>query len=141
MQFVRDNALFVAGVVAILALVVVAYFAILGGEEETPQPKLVEQAPQAKLAKVGGPVELRVGSGEWTKVMPGQVVNPGDGLRTGVGGLAELVYGDTLSAELQAESSIRLERLDDEVARFVVGKGLVIVDAKELGAGPGRWAR
>ena len=142
---IRGNALFVAGVALVLALVGMGYATFLDYEEA---PSITAAAPQAaveqpavassraaQIQRADGSVEIRVGQ-DWRPAGVGMEVAPGSGVRTGPNGSATVSYGDGIAAEVNSDSVLRVDRLDDRVARFVVGQGSVVLDVSD--AKPGR---
>ena len=132
----RGNALFVVGVVIVFALVGIGYVMILGWEdgstEEIVEPATSEDpAEGATLERADGVVEIRLGDQQWRSAEVGEKIAPGSGVRTGPEGAAKLAYGEGLAAEVRSGTSLSVDRLDSEVARFVVKEGLVIVDLDE----------
>lgn len=131
----RSNALFVVGVAIVLSLVGIGYMVILGWEEPPPAPEplpLVEAAlTGARVERTDGSVQFRVGKGEWQLAQIGVELAPGADVRTGADGAAFLSYGPGIAAEVKGDSVIRVDRLDEEVARFVVGEGVVVIDVDE----------
>ena len=129
----KGNALFVVGVAIVLALVGIGYSTLLDLEED--ETAIIVEPPAAPkgatLERTDGAVEISVGGGAWRPAIAGTALEPGAGVRTKEGGVASLSYGNGISAEVQSESNIRIDRLDDEVARFVVGRGLVVIDVDE----------
>ncbi|OGQ82949.1 MAG: hypothetical protein A2289_16640 [Deltaproteobacteria bacterium RIFOXYA12_FULL_58_15] len=130
-----SNLLFVAGVILVLALVVVGYFFILGPTASAPiaEPTVaagtVGGVGQVRLARAEGAVEIRLGTGEWLAAHAGANVGPDTEVRTGVG-TAALSYGDDLDIELSVDSEVRLTKLENDLARFEVQQGHVIADVK-----------
>lgn len=151
----RSTALFVVGVAIVLGLVLFGYGRIVSWESQPqapaqevdiePKPAGVPQEPVApdspKVASLSAPsgvVELKVGASKWMPAAEGTEILPGMGLRTGADGSATVSYAqgeDTkgISLALEKNSEVHLDRLDDEVARFVVGKGLVVIDVEPDG--------
>jgi hypothetical protein len=132
----RSNALFVAGVALVLALVAIGYLGVLESETEpaageAPVVEATEQTHAARLGRADGSVEIRVGDAPWQPAQVGTRVAAGADVRTGPDGVAALSYGDGVNAEVRSGSMVRVDRLDDEVTRFVVGRGLVIIDVDE----------
>ncbi len=145
----RSNALFVVGVVLILGLVLYGYSRVMIWEAPVPVASAdvaadtditVVTPPKkspgyATLGAQSGVVELKVGHSGWMPAESGSQLLPGMALRTGAQSNAKLSYGtdNEISVDLLRNSEVRLDRIDDDVARFVVGEGLVIIDVKPGG--------
>jgi hypothetical protein len=131
----RNNALFVVGVVLVLGLVGIGYVTILDSEDPPAPVVAATPAPAAesavRLSSAAGVVEINVGDAGWQPLEVGGEVAPGAGVRTSPEGAASLTYGDGIKADMGAGSVVRVDRMDDEVARFVVGKGQVVIDVSE----------
>lgn len=138
----RSNLLFVLGVVGILIVVGIGYFASLERDvSPAPQPPqaaaavepVLEAPPQrlehARLTQAIGVVQIKVGN-DWKPAQVGVEVSAGTDLRTPGESKASVSYGDDIRLEVMSDTEVRLERLDDEVARFIVGEGVVIADVR-----------
>lgn len=80
-----------------------------------------------------GVVEVRVQDGGWRAVQPGDRVHPGTDVRTGLEAEATLRYGDYLKVAVRGDSRLRVARLDNRLARFVLDEGFTVIDVDPLG--------
>jgi hypothetical protein len=133
----RGTTRFVLGAVAIVAVVIVAYRSTFEGEVAAPAAVSAPvttppAAPRttARVVRADGVVELRVGGGAWTRASAGAAVEAGADVRTLRDGAAELSYGSDIKLEVLPDTELQLERMDENVARFVVGEGVVIADVR-----------
>jgi hypothetical protein len=134
----RGNVIFVGGIAAVLAAVGLSYLFLISGRELKPLPAappapVVQMA--ARLASAAGDVQVSTGGEDWTRAAVGAALSAGTYLRTGDDARAEVTYGDDLRVRLTAGTHLRVGELRPDVARLVVGDGLVFADVRG-GRGP-----
>lgn len=137
----RGGVTFAVAVAAIVAAVGVAYMYILEPAPPPPtvQPPAAPAAPEARLQRADGTVQIRLRDTEaWRTATVGEVIAPGADVRTGTDGAALVAYGEGVSAQVQSESLIRLDEMRGALTRLIVGEGLVVIDVDENVAQPRR---
>ncbi len=124
------NTIFASGVAAVALTVVLGYLFILSPDDPEVAPAPMPSARAALVTRAEGVVEMRAGGGgEWRLASLGTEVQPDSDLRTREGAAA-LSYGGDVAVEMQSDSHLRVERLDDKTTRIVVKEGLVIADVR-----------
>ena len=126
----RRNVLFGLAVLAICALVPLAYFAFLG--KVTPPPPVVAPvaAPEApkpvelKLSRLSGAVEIRRGDQAWQAAAVGDALEASDAVRTPVGGSATLTGGGSYEVQMEGSTDVKVGELTESISRLMLGSGM-----------------
>ena len=130
----RGNLVFIGGILAVAALVVLAYVYFLAPQPLAPPPVATSGPAPAtsplRLIEAEGGVERRRGGGDWQALQAGSEVSPGDDLRTKGQGRAAFAYGGDVRVDMSSDSQLRLEPDSDGAARVIVGEGLAVVDVR-----------
>jgi Glucodextranase, domain B len=123
---------FIAGVLAIAAVIPVAWWVLL--REPAPRPVIVESAPprdagpgliELRLADVVGSVQVRHGlDGGWEAAKAGQSLAPNDGVRTGDGSYALLVGGEYWDVKMEPGTEVGLGELSASISRLLLEAGM-----------------
>jgi hypothetical protein len=128
----RGTVIFVGGLVAVLVAVVISYLFVVSGRELTPVPGSLPPAAElvARLESAQGDVQVRGTGSEWHAAPEGEKLPQGSQVRTGAEARALLVYGDGLSIQLAGSSDVQLAGTRPDLARLIVGEGLVFADVR-----------
>src|SRR4051794_33770667 len=99
-------------VVALLALIPVAYFLVFARREPLPvaPPAAAPVAPkpmQLHLDQVAGKVEVRRG-GTWRTASPGEELKPSDAVRTEEGAYAVLIGGEAYEVRMEPGTEVAI---------------------------------
>src|SRR5713101_2807871 len=101
---------------SIAALVVVVAVTLSGGwraGSASPAASAAEMPVGATLKVLVAPVEVALAQTQtFVAAMDGQMLNQGDVVRTGPGGLALLTFFDGSESQLGAESTVQIERAE-----------------------------
>lgn len=101
-------------------------------------PKLVA-ANRATISMLYGNVQIRHGGAEWYPARFGEVLNPGDALKTGAKSRAEMSFGKGSTVRLEQKTEVQLVRMQGGAAARVkafIG-GVWVTLSKAFGAGGG----
>lgn len=131
---------FLLAVVAVLAVVPVAYWFFFREPPPPPLPPPVApkvEAPKAPvvptdvaLAGLTGTVLVRHGAnGPWTRATSGTFLGADDGIRTGRDGSVDLVAGNHL-VHLVPGTDVQVKQLATDLSRFLLGTGMVTARAR-----------
>jgi hypothetical protein len=151
----RERILFIAAVVALLALVPAVYYylferslSVIGpGEGPPPPPPSVAPGPAdpddsravpvaLSVMELEGQVEItQAGGASWRPAEEGQVVTDRERIRTGQGSSALLSMPGAFSVRLDAESEFQIRSLAENAARFLLEQGMLSAEVRE---DPGR---
>ncbi|MCC6336976.1 MAG: FecR domain-containing protein [Myxococcales bacterium] len=139
----RSSTPFVLGLVAIAAVIPLAWWLFLREPSPPPLPpkpptaaKVDAGAPshELKLAEISGTVEVRRGlDGGWEPAAPGTRLSPSDGVRTTNGSYAVLVGEEYWEVKMEPGTEVGIGELSDSISRLLLEKGMA--RAKVKGAG------
>lgn len=136
----RGTILFGVGVLVVVAAVVLSYLFVVAGRDYVPPPPpapppAARGEPSARLAVAEGDVQVRSGESDWLTVAQGATLDVGTRVRTGPDGRAVVAFGEDLKVRLASGSDVRVGEVRRDLARMVIGDGLVFADVRP-GAGP-----
>ncbi|XXF80761.1 FecR domain-containing protein [Myxococcaceae bacterium GXIMD 01537] len=131
----RRQTPFVLGLLLILAILPVGWFAYL---REPPPPPPVVLAPPApvvpeekprpvdlELSEVKGTVEVRHGgTGPWVPAKPGAALRASDAVRTHDGSYAVLIGGEAVEVRMDPGTEVSVDELTDSLSRILLGNGM-----------------
>jgi hypothetical protein len=136
----RSNLKFILGVVAILALLPLAYWLLLGRDDGLPPPppkKLLAQTVDAgpkktelKLSEVSGKVTVKRGDGGWVEAKPGDPLSESDGVRTEDGSYAVLAGGEYWEVKMEPGTEVQVGELSDSISKILLGSGMARAKVK-----------
>ncbi len=147
---VRGRILFIAAVLAFVAIVPLVYWALFerGLSVSTPSSpppvapvglsaEIVEQVPEAapvalSVTALQGKVEItRGGKGGWAVAEEGMVLAAKDRIRTLADAQATLSMPGVFSVRLRPESEFRVRHLAEKAFRFLLEEGMIAADVIE----------
>lgn len=139
----RSSLPFVLGLVAILAIIPLAWWLFLREPPPaplTPKPSPVvvadagPQARELKLAEVSGSVEIRRGlDGGWEPAAPGTKLSPSDGVRTANGSYAVLVGDEYWEVKMEPGTEVGIGELSESISRLLLERGMARAQVKAGG--------
>jgi hypothetical protein len=130
---------FLLGLLAIGAVIPLAWFLFLREPPPPPPPKPVVAArPDAgpaqrdlKLAEVSGTVEVRRGlDGGWVPAQQGDRLSPSDGVRTTNGSYAVLVGDEYWEVKMEPGTEVGIGELSESISRLLLEKGMARAQVK-----------
>ena len=133
---------FVLGLLAIAALIPLAWFLFLREPPPPPpeKPVIAERvdagpAPrELKLAEVSGTVEVRRGlDGGWVAAAPGGRLSPSDGVRTANGSYAVLVGDEYWEVKMEPGTEVGIGELSESISRLLLERGMARAQVKGNG--------
>ncbi len=148
----RGTLRFYAAVIAIIAVVPVAWFVFFREPPPPPAPPLPPPKPapapkpapgpavptQVSLASLEGRVLVRHGAkGPFTPASAGTLLGPDDTIRTAPGASVDLVAGDH-RVHLVPGTDVQVKELTADLSRFLLGTGMVTAKAAPGAKGQGR---
>ena len=134
----RSNVIFVSGVLLVITIVVMSYLFVVAGRPPPGGAMLPGVAPPpspaaeftARLVRATGDVQVRNGARDWQAAANGAALAAGTQLRAGEDAKAELVVGDDVHIDVTAGTDVQLGTFGPDLARLVVGEGLVLADVR-----------
>lgn len=139
----RSSVPFALGLVAILAIIPLAWWLFL---REPPPPPLppkpppvakVDAGPQQrelKLTEVNGTVEVRRGlDGGWEPAAEGTKLSPSDGVRTTNGSYAVLVGDEYWEVRMESGTEVGIGELSESISRLLLERGMARAQVKGNG--------
>ncbi|MFT3835434.1 MAG: FecR domain-containing protein [Myxococcaceae bacterium] len=137
----RSNLPFIAGVLAILALLPLAYWLLLGRDEGLPPPpppkpvaqQVIDAGPkkaELKLSEVTGKVTVKRGDGAWVEAKAGDALSESDGVRTEDGSYAVLAGGEYWEVKMEPGTEVQVGELSDSISKILLGSGMARAKVK-----------
>lgn len=136
----RSSLPFALGLVAILAILPLAWWLFLREPPPAPLPPPVPvqaardagpAARELKLAEVSGTVEVRRGlDGGWEPAAPGTRLAPSDGVRTTNGSYAVLVGDEYWEVKIEPGTEVGIGELSESISRLLLERGMARAKVK-----------
>lgn len=138
----KGSSRFVLGLLAIAAIIPLAWFFIL---REPPAPPPLKTAPQPKVAAVdagkaftkirvadaAGAVQIRRGvDGGWADAKPGDTLSPSDGVRTTDGSWAVLVGDEYWEVKMEPGTEVGIGELSESISKVLLESGMARATVK-----------
>jgi len=86
----------------------------------------------AVASSLQGTVQIQTDTG-WIRLTPDTLLKPGQEIRTGVDGAAEILFNDGSRIQLQTKTDFLLEREDDSVSNYRLALGRIRAQINRLG--------
>jgi hypothetical protein len=139
----RSSLPFALGLLAILAIIPLAWLLLL---REPPPPPLPPIPPpvirsdagplarELELADVSGIVEIHRGlDGGWEPAAPGAKLSPSDGVRTANGSHAVLVGDEYWEVKMEPGTEVGVGELSESISRLLLERGMARAQVKGRG--------